>query len=400
MGAFGSTEGGSKTEWHHPASIYDFRQRRQKQLEDVHKTNRLWENNKQKKNVIDKMFEEDVLLMGSLKSVDDIDKFILRFYDLKEETETTKQKRQLSGFGANVADWDVMISSGKNYDCLIHSFLTALCSNFRRLEETNKNEFANFFRRVVFFTLPVFQCLARYDENQAKRIQKELLEMSFLDDSVIFILNATFKCNTLLAREDFWLGNQFQMVDSEMLKKMIPKECYPSVSGKWETICLYTSGQHFESIRKPNGSYTFTDKDVTDAIAGAEIAKNAKNALGEWICPTCTFLNPALKKKCEQCETLRPMNKGKPDPAGGQNARLAAAKPDPAGGQNAELVAAIAASLKPNSKNNKAILAAILAKIEKGHNITAEEMKLLDFQGGGKQTRYKRKYKRRRTRRT
>jgi hypothetical protein len=297
-------------------------------------------------------------------------------HDMISEAEATVEVEPLEGFG--VPGLTRMESSAQNYDCLIHSFLTATCDNFRRLPQHQKNVFANHFRRVALPALPMIRCFMARDrvgeindrrESPTKGKPRPRAEMmmerilaprGFLHETELHLLAAQFRVNILAATAETRL---FQPITRDTLQVLYGDTgCMNGLPAFDRTVCIFTSGGHFESVRK-EGGYNFTQGELArfPEIAQAAYNKRAPNRAAasaqratQWECPTCTFLNPNTAQVCGACGR-------KPEKASKAE-----------GGQN--LAAALALSLE----GKKAALKAIYAKMEAGENLDAEEVKILE----------------------
>jgi len=271
-------------------------------------------------NEIGSFLKDELEFLENIKSVSDINKIIGRMYDL-EAGETTRVLRKFKGFGEEASNWDVIFSSANNFDCVFHSFLTATSSNFRKLVQADKNEFANFFRRGIFLNLPVVLCYKRIEPDLYKSLEKSIEKMEYLEDIVLFLLAAQFKFQFLAANSSEGYGNRFELISSGALKIVLPAECCEwrnnnnSITN-WPIHCIYTSGAHFESIRI-NGEYEISEKEAVNAMTSLEdgrhrpvtttrikkrtAKKKEKNAPSSKVCNACTFENPGNSKACEMC---------------------------------------------------------------------------------------------------
>lgn len=324
--------------------------------------------------------------LGTLEQVNGV---IAQLYqhDMIQEATATREIGPLEGFG--VPGLIKMESSARNYDCLIHSFLTATCDNFRRLPQEQKDVFANHFRRVALPALPMIQCFMQRDTvvevNDRERsptrgqerpraqmmIERIVAERGFLHETELHLLAAQFRVNILAATAETHL---FQPITREALQVLYgDTRCMDGLPAFRRTICIYTSGGHFESVRKAGG-YEFTVGELerfpqnAQAAYNARAPKRAANAAKratQWACSACTFLNPNTAKACEQCGTAKPSKAE--------------------GGQNANLAKALALSLKnAESGTPSKALSAIYAKMAAGHNLDAEEVKLLETKAPSK----------------
>ena len=292
--------------------------------------------------------KEGLRLLENIKSISDINKIIGIMYDLKpDESETTIVLRKLRGFGLVASDWDVIHSSSNNFDCLIHSFLTATCDNFRRLVQDDKDEFANFFRRAIFLKLPVVLCYKEYEPDIYNRIENTIHRRAYLEEMVLFLLAAQFKFQVLAASSSTAFEKQLQLIDSGSLKIVLPSPCCEWRDNNnsildWPLYCIYTNGEHFESVRV-DGKYEISEKQAVYAMTSLEDGpaynitssedrdKNSNNSnnsnnlnnsnnsnnlnnsnisnksnKSNKSCTRCTFKNPGNLNACQMCnEKLR-----------------------------------------------------------------------------------------------
>jgi len=242
--------------------------------------------------------KHDEKLLENIETIHDVNEIILRMYDLAaDESKTTRVLRKLKGFGEIANDWDVIYSSGNNLDCLIHSILTATCSNFRRLEQDDKNEFANFFRRKIFLNLPVVKCYEVVEEGPIfKELSNRIKGRDFLEDTELFLLAAQFQIRILSASSGrAAIGNQFYLVDGRAIKGILPEACCNwENDNDWPIICIYTNMAHFESVKVAN-TYYLTENQVNDALG------TLNNNTNKWNCGACTLKNPRASIECAAC---------------------------------------------------------------------------------------------------
>jgi hypothetical protein len=269
MGGFASKPGGagaagaagSARSANKPATIEDFIARRNEQLRSLGLT----------PEEIASIIQEDIGLLQNVTTLHNINTLISRFYvdNMKAEDEATVPVGLLEGF--SVDGLFRMNASGNNNDCLIHSFLTATCENFRRLEQNSKDEFANFFRRTVFLTLPAVQCFQANEPGLGQRMADRVMSRKFLEEQELRLLAAQFRVNILAATGE---SRRFQSVTSDALRDILPRPCVPA--GAFEhTIAIYTSGVHFEALRDVEG-YRFTQGKVGNLIRASEQAFNQR----------------------------------------------------------------------------------------------------------------------------
>jgi hypothetical protein len=225
----------------------------------------------------------DELRLGleNLTTVAAVNTVIHRFYSdtFLPEAEATPVEGELRGFG--VEGLLKMKSSGKNFDCFIHSFLTATCDNFRRIAEPSKNEFANFFRRTVFLTLPTVRCFMEQEPGLGREMRQRIQAPGgvMLEEIELRLLAAQFKVNILAATGE---SKRFQPINAEALRAILPPACcdWPAEQERFRTtVSIYTSGVHFEALRDAEG-YTFTEAKIADIIASSELAANARRGAG------------------------------------------------------------------------------------------------------------------------
>jgi hypothetical protein len=194
-------------------------------------------------------------------SLDIINRFIERHYELISEDRATRvvgdSRRKMSGFEFNNDDnFEVMHSSANNLDCLFHSFLTATCPNFRRCKQHDKDEFANFFRRVIFLTLPVVQAYAVAQPHTYNQMLQRIMERDFLAELEIKLLAAQFHIRLLFLVNDDG-DSILQFIDANVLALEIPSVGQNTDDSDWPIICLFTDMTHYESIRV-NENYILT----------------------------------------------------------------------------------------------------------------------------------------------
>ena len=200
-------------------------------------------------------------------TIEKVNEFIGKYYDLIEERVATKVVRKLKNFSEETEEWDVIDSSINNNDCLVHSFLMATCPNFRKCAQKDKDEFANFFRRVVFLRLPAVICYSLVSEDYAEMATR-VMGAGFLQDPELLLLAAQFKFRVLSASEQDD-GNKLYLINSELISGLITEACSdPDIDdSEWPIICIYTNMAHFEAVRA-HGDYEITEEQVESALEG------------------------------------------------------------------------------------------------------------------------------------
>jgi len=192
---------------------------------------------------------------------------IIGTYKLIDEDVATPVVEYLTDFSEETEEWERMDSSIKNNDCLIHSFLTATCPNFRRCTKANKNEIASFFRRVVFLNLPIVKCYSLVSDDYAEMSARVMSE-DFLQEPELFLLAAQFKFRVLSASEQDD-GNKLYLIGSEQISAVLTEACFDPETddSEWPIICIYTNMLHFEAVRA-HGDYEIAEEQVESAIEG------------------------------------------------------------------------------------------------------------------------------------
>ena len=340
---------------------------------------------------IEQMVEDDkTVILKSLSNLDGLENVIQMLYSDRKgkggEEKATKSVGDLSpNFG--VEGFERMNASANNYDCLIHSFLTATSPNFRLLNQTSKDEFANFFRRTIFLGLPLVACSiqvkagnTRVEKQEKKNIVDTIQSAKgYLQDNIIFLLAAQFHVNILTATSDkrVYLFN-YHTADSLRDLGLIPKDCkFPR---KFErTISIYTSGDHFEALRHKQYGYTLPEEVVEGILLLNQQRQNQRRPQSQ----EERNLEEALKASLSEASAVpsRPLS------------------------EEEQMEAAIAASLLEESAAPQKKSSMTNQEIAKELGMTLEELQGLNikairraFEQGGGGTRRK-KQKNRRTRR-
>jgi len=367
---------------------------------------------------IGQLIELERRALETLETLEQVNGVIAQLYqhDMIPETKATWAVGELEGFG--VPGLIRMESSARNYDCLIHSFLTATSDNFRRLPQEQKDVFANHFRRVALPALPMIRCFVANDHvreiNDRERspthgqqrqrvemmIERILAPRGFLHETELHLLAAQFRVNILAATRETHL---FQPITRDALQVLYGDTgCMEGLPAFRRTVCIYTSGGHFESVRKAEG-YDFTAEElelfpeISQAAYNARAPKRAEASAKrskQWACAACTFLNPNTAEVCEQCGTAKPKEKEK-EKAKNNSAALKAVYEKAAAGRNlnAEEVKLLERAAPPVASKAKAAQAELNAIVAKGNPSEAnvERIAVLLGQIGGRRTRRRRR---------
>ena len=114
----------------------------------------------------------------ALKTIEDIDKDIVSKYTLEKEEIIFPDRDSYGGVGPlSIGPFQSVKTSGKNLDCLIHSFLTCVSKNFRKLKDDNKNSYASLFRRNFFPTIITDDVLQKEAESFSSDLSEEHAEI-------------------------------------------------------------------------------------------------------------------------------------------------------------------------------------------------------------------------------
>jgi hypothetical protein len=116
------------------------------------------------------------------KTRDEIDTLILQLYPGVE-----KRKEDIQGTPADMKNdlFESVYTSTHKYDCLIHAFLICVSEPFRKLNQDEKDAFADQFRRILLPQL--------IDDEDMKTLLKE--EYVFLSENVLETLERLYKIN-------------------------------------------------------------------------------------------------------------------------------------------------------------------------------------------------------------
>jgi hypothetical protein len=151
--------------------------------------------------------------------------------------------REKDPFKQKVCNWDVIFSSGDKFDCLIHTFLTMVSVNFRRLSQEFKNDIASAFRRRLFLKFPEVK-----SHSSRVRIEERVpMVEEFLTDDEITVLAKTYHINILVFEKVYEAASMFGY--------------FPDVPTAY---VMTNNGGHYESVYVGN-SFTIS-RDTVDQI--------------------------------------------------------------------------------------------------------------------------------------
>lgn len=165
-------------------------------------------------------------------------------------------------------DWQIMESDGNGNDCLIHSFLTVTCPNFRRLELADKRAFARSFRVELIPKYPEAAAhFAKVDEfglTGGQRFTEKnprTRDLRFLGDEDVEFIKELFRVNVILFQGRRVVGRGKQRIDNPAsVSELLGNPANPN------TYYIYNNGiNHFEGV-KPNDTYHTDTKAARDNI--------------------------------------------------------------------------------------------------------------------------------------
>lgn len=164
-----------------------------------------------------------------------------------------------------------MSSSASECDCLIHSFLTVTCPNFRKLTQRSKDEFASIFRRQMLPRLVSRYPVTEKTPNQIMQFIIDVIQSGrFLSDADSSIIAKLFDVNLLLlepAREG---------------QKSLAILISPRNDNKSDPYVIYGSGAHFEGVKLDGDrwqrNYNETVQSVADIMAGRHAAFHGEDS--------------------------------------------------------------------------------------------------------------------------
>lgn len=189
--------------------------------------------------IFDEVTPENVEALGSFNAIN----------EMIHTTFAGRFKRGMTTIVSNIGeisrnpeykDYATLNSSSNNSDCLIHSFLTIGCSNFRFLSKEDKNIVARKFRTCVYPTTPQFRAkFAR--ENQQNPLTLHNIELRVLRPGTYLIDDdVTHLCNFLKIQVIIYeLESSTWIINNGNVRgDMINMPCY----------MMYNNGGHFEGV--------------------------------------------------------------------------------------------------------------------------------------------------------
>jgi hypothetical protein len=189
--------------------------------------------------IFDKVTPENVEALGSFNAIN----------EMIHATFAGRFKRGRTTILSNIGEisrnpeynkYATISSSSNNSDCLIHSFLTIGCSNFRFLSKEDKNIVARKFRTCVYPSTPQFR--AKFaTENKQNPLTDHNIELRVLRPGTYLIDNdVTHLCNFLKIqviiyelKSSTWIIN-----NGNVRGDTINLPCY----------MMYNNGGHFEGV--------------------------------------------------------------------------------------------------------------------------------------------------------
>ena len=160
----------------------------------------------------------------------------------------------------------MMNSSANQFDCLIHSFLTSVSENFRRLPQLEKDAFASYFRRTLY---PLILPTLRLTDEKIRTILGRVMIRAFLEDEDIEKICEFYKINMLVfedeKRSDVLGYHENDKKSEKPEKPEKPKKLkvktikmprcilYIDKNPESDAYMIYNNGGHFEAVRDKSG---------------------------------------------------------------------------------------------------------------------------------------------------
>jgi hypothetical protein len=190
---------------------------------------------------------------GGLDTISDINEDILKKYPSVVGQPENIHK---DNFGIPFEDKTLNLSSintsTNKYDCLIHSFLDCTCPNFRKLTQSQKNSYADWFRREYFFSLfeksptnKIYKFLGK-DDGLFNELQVDIKPIVYLQGYHALLLAELYKINIIVITK----------VKGQFIQAKLDSQSN-------NTIIIYNPGDgHFRGVRKNSDTYMFTKDDI------------------------------------------------------------------------------------------------------------------------------------------
>ena len=191
-----------------------------------------------------------------------------------------------------------MYALGTFADCEIHSFLTCISSNFRRLEASPRSAIASLFRRQVLPRLSVFNA----------EFRRELMGNGFLPDNI----------GQLLADK---IGIGIVFIKKTCTSPQNPFSFYFHGEDRASAIVIHGNQFHFTPVCF-EGSYLIPRARVLAAqqyfnqhleeesgrrIQACQSKRNnvKRSNIQDWACTACTYINIGMSERCAMCGSSR-----------------------------------------------------------------------------------------------
>jgi len=176
-------------------------------------------------------------------------------YEVKEGAQNGI-KYPIPGMPAILKNWQPIITSGNNSDCLIHTILTQVSPEFRKLYNDKKNDTATWFRNTELVKLPAVQ-------SNPEAIARITTAGEFLDDDEIRTIS-NYWCINFLA---------FKIQNNTINRE----SCVPFLINTDQPVYIIVNNGslHFQPLRSPTGEYTLKWEDANNAVK--ELHLNADN---------------------------------------------------------------------------------------------------------------------------
>jgi len=168
----------------------------------------------------------------------------------------------------NFEQFDILFTSGENYDCLIHAILGGVSGLFRdKLNLDQKNEFASYFRRewlVEKYTDKYKEDNPLSDEKKLEKVNNLKKQNSFLEDDDIILITQILEINILVFRRAEYDDEKFQIAKFKHNLDNTSHEDY-------YYMMFNVTQRHFETVYNRNKkSYTIPSDEAERLSALSE----------------------------------------------------------------------------------------------------------------------------------